>query len=106
MAALEQVFHHVPRHSSTCCLPRSDPERSTNLRGMPFTKFRGTLPKIGVTCVWLTSKSISECSKVPDNKFKDFRNHVLHVRDNGWGIKRELSQRLSSVTNRLSQPCV
>ena len=24
-------------------------------------------------------------SKAPDNKFKDFRNHVLHVRDNYWG---------------------
>ncbi len=24
-------------------------------------------------------------SKAPDNKFKDFRNHVLHVRDNMWG---------------------
>lgn len=24
-------------------------------------------------------------SKAPDRKFKDFRNHVLHVRDNYWG---------------------
>jgi hypothetical protein len=24
-------------------------------------------------------------SKAPDNKFKDFKNHVLHVRDNFWG---------------------
>jgi len=24
-------------------------------------------------------------SKAPDNEFKDFRNHVLHVRDNYWG---------------------
>ena len=24
-------------------------------------------------------------SKAPDNKFKDFKNHVLHVRDNYWG---------------------
>lgn len=24
-------------------------------------------------------------SKAPDNKFKDFKNHVLHVRDNHWG---------------------
>lgn len=24
-------------------------------------------------------------AKAPDNKFKDFRNHVLHVRDNYWG---------------------
>ena len=24
-------------------------------------------------------------SKAPDNKFKDFRNHVLHVRENHWG---------------------
>jgi len=24
-------------------------------------------------------------SKAPDNKFKDFRNHVLHVEDNLWG---------------------
>lgn len=26
-----------------------------------------------------------EGSKVPDKEFKDFRNHVLHVRDNDWG---------------------
>jgi len=24
-------------------------------------------------------------SKAPDNTFKDFRNHVLHIADNGWG---------------------
>lgn len=24
-------------------------------------------------------------SKVPDDQFKDFKNHVLHVRENGWG---------------------
>lgn len=24
-------------------------------------------------------------SKEPDKKFKDFKNHVYHVRDNGWG---------------------
>ena len=24
-------------------------------------------------------------SKAPDKKFRDFRNHVLHVRDNFWG---------------------
>lgn len=24
-------------------------------------------------------------SKAPDNKFKDFKNHVLHVKDNYWG---------------------
>lgn len=26
-----------------------------------------------------------EGSKAPDNKFKDFKNHVLHVRDSYWG---------------------
>ena len=26
-----------------------------------------------------------EGSKAPDDKFKDFRNHVLHVKDNYWG---------------------
>ena len=26
-----------------------------------------------------------EGSKAPDNKFKDFRNHVMHVRENYWG---------------------
>ena len=26
-----------------------------------------------------------EGSKAPDNKFKDFRNHVMHVRENHWG---------------------
>lgn len=24
-------------------------------------------------------------AKAPDKKFKDFRNHVLHVSDNFWG---------------------
>src|SRR4051812_9280451 len=24
-------------------------------------------------------------SKAPDNEFKDFKNHVLHVRDRYWG---------------------
>lgn len=24
-------------------------------------------------------------AKVPDDEFKDFQNHVFHVRDNGWG---------------------
>lgn len=26
-----------------------------------------------------------EASKEPDKRFKDFKNHVLHVRDNNWG---------------------
>ncbi len=26
-----------------------------------------------------------EGSKAPDNEFKDFKNHVLHVRDSYWG---------------------
>src|SRR5262249_46595325 len=26
-----------------------------------------------------------EGSKAPDNAFKDFKNHVLHVRDDYWG---------------------
>ena len=24
-------------------------------------------------------------AKAPDEEFKDFKNHVLHVRDNNWG---------------------
>lgn len=30
-------------------------------------------------------KDYLEGSKAPDTKFKDFRNHVLHVRENYWG---------------------
>jgi predicted flap endonuclease-1-like 5' DNA nuclease len=36
----------------------------------------------------LLLKHVSEYldgSKAPDNSFKDFKNHVLHVRDNYWG---------------------
>ena len=28
-------------------------------------------------------------AKAPDDEFKDFKNHVLHVRDNNWGGARE-----------------
>jgi hypothetical protein len=31
------------------------------------------------------AKRYLEGSKAPDNTFKDFKNHVLHVRDNYWG---------------------
>lgn len=31
-------------------------------------------------------------SKAPDNEFKDFQNHVLHVRDNYWGGAIRTSQ--------------
>lgn len=31
------------------------------------------------------SERYLEGSKDPDKKFKDFKNHVYHVRDNGWG---------------------
>lgn len=33
-----------------------------------------------------------EGSKAPDNTFKDFKNHVLHVRDNYWGGAPERAQ--------------
>ena len=39
-------------------------------------------------------------SKAPDNKFKDFKNHVLHVRDNNWGGAVEASGGPMSVTVR------
>jgi Domain of unknown function (DUF4332) len=31
------------------------------------------------------AKIYLEASKAPDNEFKDFKNHVLHPRDNYWG---------------------
>ena len=31
-------------------------------------------------------------SKLPDNEFKDFKNHVLHVRENYWGGAPERAQ--------------
>lgn len=31
------------------------------------------------------AKLYTEGSKAPDKEFKDFKNHVLHVRDNYWG---------------------
>lgn len=34
-----------------------------------------------------------EGSKAPDNKFKDFRNHVLHVQENYWGGAVAAAQR-------------
>ena len=34
-----------------------------------------------------------EGSKVPDNELKDFRNHVLHVRDNYWGGAPQATKR-------------
>src|SRR5262245_20563891 len=30
-------------------------------------------------------KEYLEGAKAPDEEFKDFKNHVLHVRDNNWG---------------------
>ena len=32
-------------------------------------------------------------SKAPDNSFKDYRNHVLHVRDNHWGGATKLARK-------------
>ena len=31
------------------------------------------------------AKLLLEGAKAPDKEFKDFKNHVLHVRDNNWG---------------------
>ena len=36
-------------------------------------------------------------SKAPDNEFKDFRNHVLHVRDNNWGGSLDAARRWYGV---------
>jgi predicted flap endonuclease-1-like 5' DNA nuclease len=33
-----------------------------------------------------------EGAKAPDEVFKDFKNHVLHVRDNNWGGAREAAR--------------
>jgi len=37
-------------------------------------------------------------SKAPDKEFKDFRNHVLHVRDNYWGGAVEKSREWYELT--------
>ncbi|WP_166819657.1 DUF4332 domain-containing protein [Thalassoroseus pseudoceratinae] len=37
-------------------------------------------------------------SKAPDTKFKDFRNHVLHVRDNYWGGAVKTAKRWYDTT--------
>ena len=37
-------------------------------------------------------------SKAPDTCFKDFRNHVLHVRDNYWGGAVKSSLRWYTTT--------
>ena len=37
-------------------------------------------------------------SKAPDNKFKDFTNHVLHVRDNHWGGAVKATQKWYAAT--------
>jgi predicted flap endonuclease-1-like 5' DNA nuclease len=38
------------------------------------------------------AKAYLEGSKAPDTKFKDFKNHVLHVRDDYWGGAPEKAQ--------------
>ena len=38
------------------------------------------------------AKRYLEGSKAPDNTFKDFKNHVLHVRDDYWGGAPEKAQ--------------
>jgi hypothetical protein len=38
------------------------------------------------------AKPYLEGSKAPDNTFKDFKNHVLHVRDDYWGGAPEKAQ--------------
>jgi predicted flap endonuclease-1-like 5' DNA nuclease len=37
-------------------------------------------------------KRYLEGAKAPDELFRDFRNHVLHVRDNDWGGAREAAR--------------
>ena len=37
-------------------------------------------------------------SKAPDNTFKDFKNHVLHVRDNYWGGAIDATQKWYGAT--------
>ena len=37
-------------------------------------------------------------SKAPDTKFKDFRNHVLHVRENYWGGATKTAKRWYDTT--------
>jgi len=48
-----------------------------HLRGRRVTRWRNLFLK--------HHKIYLAGAKAPDNKFKDFRNHVLHVRDNFWG---------------------
>lgn len=47
-----------------------------HLRGRHADKWRNLFLK--------HHKEYLEGSKAPDTSFKDFRNHVLHVRDNYW----------------------
>ena len=42
-------------------------------------------------------------SKAPDKKFRDFRNHVLHVSDNWWGGAPKAAARWYEQTVRLLQ---
>ncbi len=44
-----------------------------------------------------------EGSKAPDNTFKDFKNHVLHVSENYWGGAPEKAESL--VSSRPSRNC-
>lgn len=39
-----------------------------------------------------------EGSKAPDNEFKDFKNHVLHVRDNYWGGAMDKAEKWYGIT--------
>ena len=42
-------------------------------------------PTIGATCCCTITTNISPAPRRPTTVFKDFKNHVLHVRDNDWG---------------------
>ena len=43
-------------------------------------------------------------SEAPDERFKDFRNHVLHVAENGWGGAPQEARRWYSRAGRCTAP--
>ena len=45
-------------------------------------------------------------AKAPDKKFKDFRNHVLHVQDNYWGGAVALQKPQCTQLRRISSACM
>ena len=64
---------------------RMQAEPITSLHWMRCAIFVGPTQRPGQRLILKHHAQYLEGSKAPDKEFKDFKNHVLHVRDNMWG---------------------